>query len=155
MWLKKGEIFSNTFFFFEAFEDSSCFLPQKKTRTASNSDSEFTKEGPLLPPSTLFNLIQRLVEVRTWSSHAWVFLTNLLTQWFLTWVRSNPRGSVSQFQGFGSKRFWAIKVNKKIHDTHFIFATTKDSMNACMELIGFCTSNKVKNHCNLTKASDI
>ena len=24
-----------------------------------------------------------------------------IKQWFLTWVRSNPRGSVSQSQGFG------------------------------------------------------
>ena len=29
---------------------------------------------------------------------------------------------------------------------HFIFATMKGSMNACMELVGFSTSNKVKNH---------
>ena len=33
----------------------------------------------------------------------------------------------------------------KIHDTHIIFATTKGSMNACMELVGFSTSDKVKN----------
>ena len=26
---------------------------------------------------------------------------NVLDQWFLTWVRSNPRGSLSQSQGFG------------------------------------------------------
>ena len=35
--------------------------------------------------------------------------------------------------------------NNKIHDTHFFFPTTKGSMNACMELVGFSTSNKVKN----------
>ena len=29
--------------------------------------------------------------------------TVVLNQWFLTWVRSNPRGSVSQFQEFGGK----------------------------------------------------
>ena len=28
-------------------------------------------------------------------------LKKLLEQWFLTWVRSSPIGSVSQFQGFG------------------------------------------------------
>ena len=55
-----------------------------------------------------------------------------LGQWFLTLVRSNPRGSVCQFQGFG--------------DTHFIFVTTKGSINACIELVEFSTSNKVKNH---------
>ena len=38
------------------------------------------------------------------------------------------------------------KINT-IHDTHFILPTTKGSMNACMELLGFSTSNKVKNHC--------
>ena len=29
---------------------------------------------------------------------------------------------------------------------HFIFPTMKGSMNACMEFLGFSTSNKVKNH---------
>ena len=33
------------------------------------------------------------------------FSDKLLLQWFLTWVRTNLRGSVSQFQGFGNKRF--------------------------------------------------
>ena len=37
------------------------------------------------------------------------------------------------------------KINK-IHDAHSIFPTTKGSMNACMELVGFSTSNKVNNH---------
>ena len=40
------------------------------------------------------------------------------------------------------------KINK-IHDAHFTFPSTKGSMNAYMELVGFSTSNKVKNHCNL------
>ena len=40
------------------------------------------------------------------------------------------------------------KSKKKIHDTNFNFATTKGSMNACMELVGFSTSNKVRNHCS-------
>ena len=31
---------------------------------------------------------------------------------------------------------------------YFIFPTMKGSMNACMELVGFSTSNKVKNHCS-------
>ena len=58
-------------------------------------------------------------------------------------------GSTSQLQGFDGNRFCAIKVkNKKIHDTNFIFRTTNDSMNACMEFVGFSTSNKVKNHCS-------
>ena len=34
----------------------------------------------------------------------------------------------------------------QIRDTHFIFPTTKGSMNACMEFMGFSTSNRVKNH---------
>jgi len=37
------------------------------------------------------------------------------------------------------------KINK-IQDTHFIFQTTNGLMNACMELVGFSNSNKVKNH---------
>ena len=36
---------------------------------------------------------------------------------------------------------------------HFIFPTMKGSMNACMELVGFSTSNKVKNHCSSGKAA--
>ena len=35
------------------------------------------------------------------------------------------------------------KINK-IHDTHFIFSTTKRSMNACMELVGFSTSIRLR-----------
>ena len=35
---------------------------------------------------------------------------------------------------------------KKIHDSHFIFPITRSSMNACMELVRFSTSNNVKNH---------
>ena len=58
-----------------------------------------------------------------------------------------PRGLVSQFQGFDGKRFWVIKVKKYInHNTHFILPTKKGSTNACMEFVGFSTSNKVKNH---------
>ena len=37
-------------------------------------------------------------------------------------------------------------LNLKGKKAHFIFPTTKGSMNACMELVGFSTSNKVKNH---------
>ena len=33
-----------------------------------------------------------------------------LEQWFLNWVRSNPRGSVSQFQGFGGLVLATAKV---------------------------------------------
>ena len=78
----------------------------------------------------------------------------MLRQWFLAWVRSNLRGSVSQFHGFGGLvhparlcintvysyiyRFWIWR--KKVQ-------TMKGSMNACMKLVGFSTSNKVKNHC--------
>ena len=50
-------------------------------------------------------------------------------------------------QGFGESvsavQWHAILSNKykkyKYHDTHFIFPTTKGSMNACMEIVGFCT----------------
>ena len=44
-----------------------------------------------------------------------------LSQWFLTWVRSNPGVSVSQFQGFDGKRCWAIEVNKIKITTHILF----------------------------------
>ena len=44
----------------------------------------------------------------------------LIGQWFLTWVRSNPRGSVCKFQGFGGNRFWAIKVKKQQIKTHIL-----------------------------------
>ena len=70
-----------------------------------------------------------------------------LNQWFLTWVRLNPWGSVSQFQGFGDKEILSnnSKTNK-INDIHYTFVTTKGSVNLFMELVGFSTSNKVRNH---------
>ena len=60
---------------------------------------------------------------------------------------------MSQFQGFSESvsgvQRQEIFSNKskinKIHNTHFIFPSTKGSMNACMERVGFSTS-KVKNH---------
>ena len=63
-------------------------------------------------------------------------------------------GSI-ELQGFGESVSGIQKLeilnnkNKinKIHDIHFIFPTTKGSMNACMKLLGFSTSKKVKNHC--------
>ena len=63
-------------------------------------------------------------------------------------------GSI-ETQGFGESvsgvRQQEIFSNKskkdKILDTHFIFPTTQGSINACMELVGFSTSDKVKNHC--------
>ena len=69
------------------------------------------------------------------------------------------QGSIEP-QGFGEsvsrgrrKDILSNKTKKnKIHGTHFIFPTTKGSMNACMELVGFNTSNKVKNHCRGTHA---
>lgn len=39
-------------------------------------------------------------------------ICHTLAQWFLTWVRSNPRGSVSQSQGFGG--------GQDTHPTHMI-----------------------------------
>ena len=52
---------------------------------------------------------------------------------------------MSQFQGFGGlvhpARLCTNTVQKKKAQT------TKGSMNACMELMGSSTSNKVKNHC--------
>ena len=48
-------------------------------------------------------------------------LLKLLGQWFLTWVRSNPRGSVSQFQGFGGL----------VHPTRMIRDVT-----LCLAIIG-------------------
>ena len=40
----------------------------------------------------------------------------------------------------------------KIHDTYFVFPNNKGSINACMEIVGFSTSNKVKNHCSRDSA---
>src|SRR4029434_3452161 len=96
---------------------------------------------------------------------------------FLTWVRSNPRGSLSHSQGFGrgqdthsiarftlamSGRFcrpsknwlptiWQHTIFKiytyVLKKSYFIFPITKGSVNALMKLAGFSISNKVKNHC--------
>ena len=46
--------------------------------------------------------------------------------------------------GGGDATFRVVVL--KIHDTLFIFPTTKCLMNACMELVAFSTSNKVKNY---------
>ena len=54
-------------------------------------------------------------------------------------------------QGFGESVSWVRRQEilsnesrkNKIHNTHFIFATTKGSMNAYMEHVGFSNSNKV------------
>ncbi len=46
------------------------------------------------------------------------YLKYFLGQWFLTRVRSNPRGSVSQFQEFGGVgNYWGIWRRKK----HILF----------------------------------
>ena len=45
----------------------------------------------------------------------------------------------------GVRRFGNLLGNTKKKKTHSIFPTTEDSMNACMELVGFSASNKVKN----------
>ena len=66
-----------------------------------------------------------------------------------------PTAVVLNLQGFGEsvsgvRRQEILSNNSKkykIYGTHFIFPTTKGSMNACIKLVAFSTSNKVKNHC--------
>ena len=44
-------------------------------------------------------------------------------------------------------QYIAIYICFKLEEENtFIFQTTNGSMDACMELVGFSTSNKVKNH---------
>jgi len=58
-----------------------------------------------------------------------------------------PQGFGESVSGVQRQEILSNKSKKNIiHATHFIFATTKGSMNACMELVGFSTSSKVKNH---------
>ncbi|KAF2353770.1 hypothetical protein FHG87_015471 [Trinorchestia longiramus] len=59
----------------------------------------------------------------------WVCRCVGLNQWFLTWVRSNPRGSVSQRQGFGG--------GQDTDPTHMIRDDTP-----CLALIG-CRSRYI------------
>ena len=47
------------------------------------------------------------------------------------------------FGGLGVRWFWIWRIKK----AHFIFPTTKGSMNACMELVGSSSSKNIKNHC--------
>ena len=69
---------------------------------------------------------------------------------------SEPRGfgesvsGVRRLRDFGNKN----KINK-IHDTHFNFATTKGSINSCMELVGYSTFIKVNNHCISMNIEDL
>ena len=44
-------------------------------------------------------------------------------------------------QGFGGLEVRRFGLKK-----HIYFPTTKGSMNACVELVGFIASNKVKDH---------
>ena len=60
---------------------------------------------------------------------------------------NEPQGFSESVTGVWRREILSIKSKKKIHDTHFIFPSTKGSMNACIELVGFSTSNKVRNHC--------
>src|SRR4029434_8063280 len=86
---------------------------------------------------------------------------NVLEQWFLTWVRLNPRGSLSHSQGFGrgrethsiarftlamSGRFYTYLCFEEI--IFYFSKITKGSVNALVKRAGFSTSNKVKNHCS-------
>ena len=48
-------------------------------------------------------------------------IADAVEQWFLTWVWSNPRGSVNQFQGFGGHRFWPMNVKTIKFTTHILF----------------------------------
>ena len=46
-----------------------------------------------------------------------------------------------------------ICFNYEGEKAHYIFPTTKGPMNACMELVGLNTYNRVKNHCNKSLCS--
>ena len=80
------------------------------------------------------------------------------TQVILTWFLSNPRGSVSQFQGFGGLennaliQYIVIYIYFELEEKNkYIFPTTKSSMNACMELVGSSTFNFMGIYSNLKK----
>ena len=60
-----------------------------------------------------------------------------------------PQGFGGSKSGVRRQEILSNKSRKKIHDIHFIFHTIKGSMNGCMELEGFSTSNKVKNQCSV------
>ena len=67
----------------------------------------------------------------------------------LNWSSIEPQGFGESVSGVQRQEILSNKSKKnKIYDTHFIFPTTKGLMNACMELVGFSTSNKVKSHCS-------
>ena len=53
-----------------------------------------------------------------------------------------PQGFGESVSGFRRQEILNNKTKKKILDTHFILPTTKGSIIARMELVGFSTSNK-------------
>ena len=55
--------------------------------------------SPKFIRSTTVPLPLSAVVLRALGQESWRFV---LRQWFLTCVRSNPRGSMNQFRGFGS-----------------------------------------------------
>ena len=58
-----------------------------------------------------------------------------------------PQGFCESVSGVRWQEILSNKVKIiKFTNTLFIFPTRKGSMNASMELVGFSTSNKVKNH---------
>ena len=56
-----------------------------------------------------------------------------------------PQGFGESVSGVRRQEILSNKIRKKEFMTHFIFPTTKGSMNAFLELVGFTTSNKVRN----------
>ena len=53
-----------------------------------------------------------------------------------------------QYKACALKQYVAIYIYFEFEEKSgtFIFPTTKDSMNACMDLVGFSTSKNVKSH---------
>ncbi|KAG9330575.1 hypothetical protein JZ751_023832 [Albula glossodonta] len=80
----------------------------------------------------------------TWFDFGYNNRQNFSEEQYTKALREIERGSVSQSQGFGG--------GQDTHPTHMIrddmprLAIKKGSVNARMKLVGFSTSNKVKNH---------
>ena len=100
----------------EAIASSSCALSFTGGMEYSSGETSLDELNTTRPPgsclvdsATLLNAMCDAVEREPTQLPAPAVATEscrlpfciYVDQWFLTWVRSNPRGSVSQFQGFG------------------------------------------------------
>ena len=106
----------------------------KKIEKVQNKMTKLMPTGRSLVPEKR-NSVLGLVFLQKWS--------NLHERSGIGWIERKTK-----FQIFRRQEILSNKTKKIIHNTHFILPITKGSINAWIKLVGFSTSNRVKNHCS-------